>query len=463
MATLNERSLQGRFSTLEKNWDKLTPHEKMDKLDVFYSNNSLYDDLATYARDNDLWLEAIKPLRNPTHRSVEFFATKLCLGNPKILVASKSNTVLTAIQQVQKWSGFATNKRPMLRKNTLYGNLFVKVMFDGKKMVEIALDTKNVTDFEEDERGFLTSIRIDVTIENHRTYTEYWTKNDGFNGYVATWEHVGGREMKLENLGDAQTFNFLTDFGIDFIPIVHSKFTDVGEKWGRSAVDHAIEKIEEWDRKATVLSEMMFQSDMFLILRNGIQESGMKKPAGLITKPTDDDTMKWSRFKILKANGWDEVKTSALDFAWSEFKAILDGDGEEIKQDLPELKYYDIKENELSGIAMRTLLAGALDRANEAQEAFVTGQVRANEMALTMGKFYGLFPSTIGDYANGDFNHDMQFEEVIPINSQSEKITNLASMANIEMPIQMKMQICGFSPEEIALMPVNTVSTPTQE
>ena len=34
-----------------------------------------------------------------------------------------------------------------------------------------------------------------------------------------------------------------------------------------------------------------------------------------------------------------------------------------IKQDLPELKYYDLKENELSGIAMRTLLAGALDRA----------------------------------------------------------------------------------------------------
>ena len=132
--TDNERSLQGRFVGLEKNWDKLTPHEKMDKLDIFYSNNSLYDDLASYARDNDLWLEAIKPLRNPTHRSVEFFATKLCMGKPKIMVVNKNDTVLSAIQQVQKWSGFGTNKRPMLRKNTLYGNLFTKVMFDGKKM-----------------------------------------------------------------------------------------------------------------------------------------------------------------------------------------------------------------------------------------------------------------------------------------------------------------------------------------
>src|SRR5687768_13659752 len=132
MTDYNERSLQGRFTRQDKNWDALTPHEKMDKLDIFYSNNSLYDDLATYARDNGYWLEAIKPLRNPTHRSVEFFATKLCMGKPKILVANKSRQVLDAIQQVQKWSGFETNKRPMLRKDTLYGNLFIKTMFDGK-------------------------------------------------------------------------------------------------------------------------------------------------------------------------------------------------------------------------------------------------------------------------------------------------------------------------------------------
>src|SRR5688572_6160228 len=110
MVDYNVRSLQGRLTSPEKNWDSLEIHDKFDRLDIFYSNNSLYDEAASFGRDNDEWLEAIKPLRNPTHRAINFFATKLCMGKPKVLVANKSQAVLQAIEQVNKWSGFASNK-----------------------------------------------------------------------------------------------------------------------------------------------------------------------------------------------------------------------------------------------------------------------------------------------------------------------------------------------------------------
>jgi hypothetical protein len=450
MTDYNTRSLQGRLTSNNRNWDSLTIHEKFDRLDIFYSNNSLYDAAGSVARDDDEWLEVIKPLRNPTHRAIDFFATKLCMGKPKVLVASKSKPVLDAIEQVNKWSGFASNKRAWLRRDALYGNLFIKTTFNGKRIVKTALDTRNVTDFEADERGCLNWIRIDVPMEDGLMFTEYWTKEDGFNGYVATWVHRGDRERKLEHLGDAKTFNYLYEFGIDFIPIVHVKFINTGDKWGKPRTDHAIEKIEEADRKMTNLSEMVFQSDAWLFLRNSTMPDGKLKPAGTITKPTDQEAMRWSRFKVFKAQGYDEAKLSFLDYAWTQFQAIVGADLEELQQDLPELRYYTLRENELSGIAMRTLLAGALDVAREAEEAFITGDTRSNEIALTMGQYYGLF-NGLGTFENGDFEHDLQFEEIVPVTTASESATTLQTLMNSlgRENLKLAMKLAGFADEAI--------------
>lgn len=434
------KNSQGRFATSFLNWNGLTRKEKIALLNTYYDNNALYekDSFAAYYQDE--WLESMKPYRNPTHRSVEFFANRLLQGSPKI--TANNPAIADAIGQFLDWSNFEGVKREMLRKDALQGNLFIKINFDGQRVYEEALDIETITDFEEDSRGVLTSIRLDVPIDDNKIWTEYWTLADG---YMAIWIRPNIRqEAELNQLGDPDEFHFLEELGGPFIPILHVKFSSMSDKWGKSCVEHAIIKIDEVNRKHTRMSELLFQYNkpIFGVVSSGRDENGRPYPVKRITN-SNVDANKDETNLFIYVEGSD-IKSLIPDLKWAEVLSILKSDEDELEKDLPELKYYTLKDTQTSGVALRTLLAGALDRAREAEDNFINAQERANEMALTIGQFYGVF-SNLGD----DFTHVMDFDPIIVTSTQAEKATTLASLAALDMPIRGKMSLAGYSEDEI--------------
>lgn len=463
MAMFNwSRNTQGRFASSFLARANQTPQERMALIEEYYENNLLYEEEASRAYWFDEWFEAMKPLRTPVNRSVDFFSAKLLMGTPKI--TAKTATVENAVRSFLKWSNFDGNKRAMLRKFGIQGNLFIKINIsdDRNKVFEDVIDGKTVTDFQTDTRGFLTEIRIDVPLENNQTHTEFWIQNHGFDGYVAVWVHRMGANAKLETLGTPQTFMFLSELGTDFIPIVFAKFKDTGKKWGVSCVDHALTKIDEVNREITNLAERMFQNKAFWIVETGRDNDGIAVPPPDFPTISEQDAKKLGNMVVIKVPGAN-AKLSIPDYAWTEFLAIIKDSMNELEQDLPELKYYSIKEQELSGIAVRTLLAGALDRAVEASDNFITAQKRAIGMSLTIGKFYGIFPANIGNFDNGDFEIGIEFEEIIPTKSQSDKITSFVSLNAVNISLQSKLRLSGFKQEEIdAIIAEQSTGTPPQ-
>jgi hypothetical protein len=123
---------------------------------------------------------------------------------------------------------------------------------------------------------------------------------------------------------------------------------------------------------------------------------------------------------------------------------------EELEQDLPELKYYSLKDSDLSGKAISLLLAGAVDRANEARENLLGGLKRLDEMALTIGRFWNLFPSNIGTFENGDFDHEITVDELFS-DDLNDRATTLKSLVESGVPLLFAMEQVGFTEEEIAL------------
>jgi hypothetical protein len=251
-------------------------------------------------------------------------------------------------------------------------------------------------------------------------------------------------------LGDPQTFTFLYQLGVDFIPITFSRFKDIGKKWGVSCVDHALAKIDEVNREFTNLAEKVFQNRAYWIVETGTDSDGLALPAPEFPTITDEQAKKMGNMVVVQVPGAN-AKLAIPDYAWSEFLAIIKSQEEELQQDLPELRYYTIREQELSGIAVRTLLAGALDRAKEASENFIKSEVRAIAMALTMGRFYGIFPASIGQFDNGDFAVSMQFEEIVPVSTNSEKAATLAQLP-VDIPLPVRMQLSGYNADGIALI-----------
>src|SRR5690349_1580472 len=141
-----------------------TPADWYSVLERYYRNNGLYDALAQLLRVNGLWMQGMKPLRNPANRAVEFHVAHLWPGAlPKAMpISSKRPGVIDAINQVWDWSNWGAEKQLTARKYANLGDLFIKVpthrAADGavSQVFLQALEPANVIDFRKDARGFLT-------------------------------------------------------------------------------------------------------------------------------------------------------------------------------------------------------------------------------------------------------------------------------------------------------------------
>jgi hypothetical protein len=224
------------------------------KNELYYGGIGVYDDASMAAYGLTKWMEAIKPLRNVCHRSVEFYATKMLTGNVQIVTGEEGDAhpLLDAINQVLTWSNFNEKKPLYTRDLSKLGDLYFKVELsykdqpkakEGKPPPKPIVDkvfikqvpAENVVDFEEDDRGFLKYIRIETPIDSDKPgvnmyRTEYYTKksDDAELAYYSVWEGNLQYPTPLEEYGEPMEWGPLEGFGITFPPFVHDKFQDTG-------------------------------------------------------------------------------------------------------------------------------------------------------------------------------------------------------------------------------------------
>lgn len=447
---------------------KLVKPELYILLKDMYDNNNLYSGLSKAAVIDSTFLEALKPYRTVVNRSVEFFVAKV-FPTTDMLPSADNEAIIEPIQQIATWSNFAGKKQLYIRNLAMFGDLFLKINVNnqsGQAYYE-SIDPMNVTDFEADARGFLQWIRIDIPIDekteidtgasvfddqalsnrtqtSNLTYTEYWSKT-----YFAIWIHNLGATAALDTLGDPKDFGFPQEFGIDFVPFVHIKFRDAGDKYGKAAVEHAIDKIDEANREATRLAQILYRYNkpLWAVMANSVDKDGLPIPAPKISTGDGDD-LDITDSSIVYLPGKSELKSLIPTIDYDAALAILNAMMDEIEQDLPELKYYSLKDGSLSGKAISLLLGGALDRASEARGNFVQGIIRANKIALTMGRNVGVFPDTIGNFENGDFDHSLFVDEAFSDNLD-DRAGTLKSLIESGVPLKFAMKQVGFSEAEI--------------
>ena len=270
-----------RFAAPEAQEDPIALY---DLLDAYYRNSALYDARSSILKENRIAHEALKGLRTPAYRVVEFYAAHLWPGalpdalpiepDPKI---KKSDKLTAAIEQVWQWSNWGSQKQVVARSYANLGDWFSKVATrddaSGKpqRVYMQDINPRHVVDFDVDERGYLVYIRIEVPMQRRDpdgtprgyTHVEEWYKaQDSFK----VWEINQAQDASI--LGTPKLDLSMTgDFGIDFVPVVHAKFKDIGDERGVGAFAHALDKIDEANRLATRLHQMLFRygkADMVL-------------------------------------------------------------------------------------------------------------------------------------------------------------------------------------------------------
>lgn len=432
-------------------------------LRAYYENNGLYDVIREMARGVGAEAQALRPLRNPAHRAVEFYAAKLWPGMlPDALpIVAGNERIVEPIQQVWTWSGWSAAKQVAARWFACYGDWFTKVVVKRdaggapQSVYFQIIDAQYVTDLDADERGFLTFLRIDLPRRKREgdgvksyTYTEVWDKA---TQTYRVWEHGHGADTALGQLGTPQRQAQFSEFSIDFVPVVHAKFRDVGEARGAGCFVHCLDKIDETNRSATRLHQMLWRHNkaMWALSANMQDSDGRPVPAPLIPRNDDDKVSLSDDEDWVELPGLSTLQPLTPQIQYDAALAVVDAQIAEIERDLPELAYYRLQErSDMSGVAIRTLLSAATDRLVEARGNAETALARLDAMALTIGQNVGLFTG-LGTYEDGDFEHSFQTREAFPI-SPAEEADMLMKWTAAGLPLASALRMLGRGDEEIA-------------
>lgn len=443
-----------------------SPTQLYAALELYYLNNGVYDAVQQASYESGLWTESMKGLRNPSFRTVEFYTSKICPGQlPDALpIVTENKKIIEPIHTIWEWSNWSTAKQRAVRWFAMFGDLFIKTSTrsnpDGsaKRVYLQLIKPYYVTDIKTDERGFLTYIRIDIPrskTENGKTsnyiYTEIWSKD---NQFLTIYEHTKSIDTPESRLGTPKQKTPFSEFEIDFVPIVQAQFRDIGDDRGLGSFSHALDKIDEANRMATRLHQLLFRYNkpVWALSANALDSSGRPLPAprvGDSTGTQDSDTLTLGDDALLRLPGTSKLESLIPSIEFSAYSEAIINHLSELEKDLPELAYYRLRDHsgELSGKAVRLLLSDAIDRAFEARGNFESALARADSMALTIAQNAGLF-SNLGDYENGDFDHKFAARDIIPI-SNAEKYETAKTAVDSGIPLKTALRREGWSDDDL--------------
>lgn len=451
-------------------WDTIPFDDRYAMLYGYYRTNNLYDWINEIARKQGWKGWEAKPLKNPVFRIVEFHATHLWPGTlPEAMPLAGKFAYQRELEQIWQWSNWSQQKQVAARKFANLGDLFIKVAtkigpvesgeatedgaitFGVTRVFLQVIEPSHVTEFIKDERGYLEYIRLDVPITDaegkDKWHTEVWDRY-----MVRNYVHDRGKAASMEELE-----RFLVEAipleeiapGMDFVPFVHAKFLDTGEDRGYPPMHAALGKIDEMNRQATRLAQLMFRHNKALWAALANQQGG----GGRIPAPSfagDDGTVpQWEDGDVLELPGASDIKPLSPDIDWKAAAELIQSMANEIKMDCPELIYYDLQTQ--ANVAHETLvkwLAAAIDRANEARANAETALIAAQKMALTIGAAAGLFEIPENAYDDGKLDH--AFEDR-PILTQSLADTAITAKLwkDVGLPTSAVLRLVGFSADEI--------------
>jgi hypothetical protein len=315
------------------------------------------------------------------------------------------------------------------------------------------LEPQFVTEFDADERGYLTYVRIDIPRTRREgdkvkayMHTEAWNKEE-----YRLWEHDKAAETELAQLGTPKEQRPLSDFGIDFVPVVWQAFRNIGDTRGLAAITPAIDKIDEANRQATRLHQMLFRYNraLWALAANASDAQGRPLPPPRLGDSNADNTIEMDDDTIVRLPGMSTLASLVPALNYEAALSVIDAQMDEIERDLPELAYSNMRKKEMSGVAIEMVLGDTIDRLLEARGNAETALVRADQMALTIGIASGIFDPALGTYEAGAFDHIFADRPVLTT-SEGERSAQVKVWVEAGLPLRAALKRVGFSDDEVA-------------
>ena len=472
MAIFNNPATEKAFVTVTGQAMEAAAHRTWYQLlEAYYEGNGVYDVLNNVLGVGGYEAPELKPIRMPAQRVVDFYADLLWPGELEEALPFKEGSlaVQQAVRRILDWSNWQSRKQRAARWLALYGDLFIKVEAitgttpAGEEKVtgvyHRLIEPTWISDVDTDPRGNVVYCRIDMPIavrDGDEVETKYYTELWQGDRYQVWAEHDKGLDAGQDDLGSPTGSGDRQDTGIGVAPIVYGMLRDAGGDRGNGAFAGKIDPIDEINRKATRLAQMLYRwnKPLLAVMANAIDPSGRPLPAPRVG--SSDTELDLSDDKdLIKLPGMSTVEALVPKIDFNAALAVLESDVAALREDLPELMYYRIQEigGQLSGIAIQRLLKPAAARLLEARGNAEAALVAANKIAITLAQSYQLLPDIDGLVLEGDgLNHSFRSRPVFPVHI-SELADPISKLVAQGMPLTTALrEVAGWTDDQIERM-----------
>ena len=288
--------------------------------------------------------------------------------------------------------------------------------------------------------------RVDDEVKSY-VRTEVWDKTE-----LRIWEHERTPQTPLSHRGGSWSSGRCLILASTSFRSCGRHLRQYRRRTWMAAITPAIEKIDEVNRQATRLHQMIFRNNraLWAVSANAMDAQGRPLPPPRLGDASADNTLDVDDDTIMRLPGQATLESLVPAINDEAALAVVAAQMAEIERDLPELAYYELHGQDVSGVAAELLLGDAIDRILEARGNAETALVRADQMALTIAQAAGLV-SDIGDYANGDFDHTFAERPVLKL-SDGERAALVQAWVKSNVPLRTALRRVGWSEDEIIRM-----------
>lgn len=432
---------------------------------AYYENRRLYDTLKQAGRRS----QAMPAGWNPVPATVAFYVANVLGGDLEIAAETEATddraALRDAIDRLWEWSNFPVLKRELVETAAVLTNSFLKVAerqddgdneLDGRTTAVYLqnIPPERVVWWEADERGYVTSIRIDTPRlksafsgeEREHTLVEVWRKrwDDGAGG-VRFYEARPGTTVEDRYLGVAVRESTFADLGYDFIPLV---WVETAAYWW-----HQVDQIDRYNELGLKLDRLNRATGV--IHGRHVDKDGRPMPAPNINtrevsssyEEAADGTVGWIR---VPGNAQFDWAPPPHDLAAVRAQMLDIRQG--VEASLPEYRVATLDASQVATETLQMLLSQAGQRVLEMREGLERGLARAQMMAISIAQaaeLPGFEESAVGSWEDRDIAHVFVGRDVfeVPLAIRAEIIKSLVAAG---IPVKLAMKRAGFSEEEIA-------------
>lgn len=458
ISAFNERNLVPS-PTLD--WDSYLARIFRYDYSTHYYQNTIYSAINRYAvqlKSRRGLYKFTRGIYNPVHRQVEIYVAK-CYGGSldyenlnkgAIAIIQADDTLRDAIRQIWIWSNWATAKNLYVRNGAMKGDTAIQIVDDpvARKVRMEILDPAKIKEVAMDDVGNIKSIVIEYQVQEETQTSgtdtlqaKYHTFRQEIDEYEFRYYKNGQPFAYPENVDANGTPQARWANPYGFVPVAKAQHMDLGFMWGANAWNGTAGKVDEINDAASLKNDAIRKAVNVVWYYAGVQAK-----TELVTAVDEKDKIP-AIYGPAGSQPFPMVAQIDIAAAIANVEQML----KELERDMPELALYQGSTRAITATEIEATHGDALDRINEARGNYNDVQVRAMQMAISIGalrRYDNCTAFSLASYAAGNLEHYIGDRPVVSDSlAKADKITNLIA---IGVPWQAVAGEMDYSEDQIA-------------